>query len=93
LIILVKDGLIQLSSSLPSAQFQSLQQQAIQLVSSLATGNIDVNQFQERLQALVQSYLTPNRRDQGDIDQLIQQVIATDTAALPNVIINLLSER
>ncbi len=88
----INDAIAELAGFLSPDQLKSLQQQAIQLILSLAAGNIDENQFKERLQALVQQYLGSNGRTQVDIDKLIQQVVGTDTAGLPDFILNMLSE-
>jgi hypothetical protein len=89
----INNALAQLSPFLSPDQFKSLQQQAIQLILSLAAGNIDENQFKERLQALVQHYISSNGRYQVDIDKLIQQVVGTETAGLPNFILDILSKK
>jgi len=89
----INDAIAQLAGFLSPDQLKSLQQQAIQLILSLAAGNIDENQFKERLQALVQQYLGSNGKTQVDIDKLIQQVVGTDTAGLPDFILNMLSKQ
>ncbi len=88
----ITDAIAQLAGFLSPDQLKSLQQQAIQLILSLAAGNIDENQFKERLQALVQQYLGSNGKTQVDIDKLIQQIVGTDTAGLPDFILNMLSK-
>jgi len=89
----INDAIAQLAGFLSPDQLKSLQQQAIQLILSLAASNIDENQFKERLQALVQQYLGSNGKTQVDIDKLIQQVVGTDTAGLPDFILNMLSKQ
>lgn len=72
---------------------QTLRKQAVQIISSLAVGDLDVNQCKEKLQALIQQYLRSNSENPIDIDKLIQQVVVTNTESLPNIIIDLLSKR
>ncbi len=85
--------LAQLATVLSPAELQSLQDQAVELILSLAAGHIDENQFKEKLQALIQQYFNSNGRNQIDIDNLIEKILVTDTAGLPDIIVNILGKR
>ena len=88
----IHDALAQLATSLSPAELQSLKDQALHLVLSLASGNIDINQFKENLQVLVQQYFDSTGRNGVDIDNLIEQILTTDTAGLPDIIVNILGK-
>jgi hypothetical protein len=88
----IHDALAQLATSLSPDELQSLQDQALHLVLSLASGNIDINQFKENLQVLVQQYFDSTGRNGVDIDNLIEQILTTDTAGLPDIIVNILGK-
>ncbi len=88
----IHEALAQLATMISPAQLKALQDQAVQLILNLAAGNIDVNQFKEQLKALVQQYLDLSGRYEIDIDNLIEQILVTDTAGLPNIIVNILGK-
>ena len=85
----IYEALDQLAPALSPAQLQSLQDQVLQLTLNLAAGNIDLEQFREQLEVLVRQYLDSNGRTGVDIDHLIDQILDTDTAGLPNIIVNI----
>ncbi len=94
-----------MAAILTPEEFESFQNDLYQLILSEAGGEIDSEKLQLKLEILLEKYLGPYSQSRSDfqnlaeqfadtaIEELIQQVVSTDTAGLPNVIINFLSKR
>ncbi len=94
-----------MAAILTPEEFESFQKDLYQLMLSELGGEIDSEALQLKLELLLEQYLGPYSQSRFDfqnlaeqfvdtaIEELIQQVVSTDTAGLPNVIINFLSKR